>query len=162
MDGFSQRRLGSPGEMGVFDGAQFPNDPAAIDQFFRQQTPNTGDEPRTNEHRSFMGKTMAALLDRSGESILVTHSNSGQYGWFSGMEEPERVKAIVAYEPGQFGLPDNEPIEEVPASNKIASEVLKPILVPEAEFRKLTKMPIMVIFGDNIVDTPNENFNQEA
>lgn len=151
-----------PGEMTLFERVQFPNDPVAIDQFFRQQTPNTGDEPRTNEHRKFMGKTMSSLLDRTGESILVTHSNSGQYGWFSGMENPDNIKAIVAYEPGQFVLPDNEPVKEVPTDNKIASEVLNPILVPEAEFKKLTKMPIMVVFGDNIVDTPNENFNQEA
>ncbi|MDE5831827.1 MAG: alpha/beta fold hydrolase [Desulfovibrio sp.] len=151
-----------PGEMTLFEGVQFPDDPAAIDQFFRQQTPNTGDEPRTNEHRRFMGKTMGALLDRTGESILVTHSNSGQYGWFSGMENPEQIKAIIAYEPGQFVLPETEPVREIPTNNKIAQGVLDPIPVPEEEFKKLTKMPIMVIFGDNIVDEPNANFNQEA
>ena len=59
-------------------------------------------------------------------------------------------------------LPDNEPVKEVPTGNKIASEVLNPILVPASEFEKLTRMPILVVFGDNIVDTPNENFNQEA
>lgn len=116
--------------MTVFEGVQFPDNPAAIDQFFRQQTPNTGDEPRPNEHRQFMGKTMGALLDRAGESILVTHSNSGQYGWFSGMEKPEQIKAIIAYEPGQFVLPDTEPVRGVATNSKIASEVLNPILVP--------------------------------
>lgn len=151
-----------PGEPSLFEGVQFPGDAAAIDQFFRQQTPNTGDEPRTDEHRRFMGKTLGALLDRSGDSILVTHSNSGQYGWFSGMERPGEIKAIVACEPGQFVLPDNEPVKEVPTGNKIASEVLNPILVPVSEFEKLTRMPVLVVFGDNIVDTPNENFNQEA
>lgn len=151
-----------PDKMTGFEGVQFPDGPAAIDQFFRQQTPNTGDEPRTNEHREFMGKTMGSLLDRAGESILVTHSNSGQYGWFSGMERPDQIKAIVAYEPGQFVLPDTEPVREVATNNRMASEVLNPILVPEAKFKKLTKMPIMVVFGDNIVDMPNDNFNQEA
>lgn len=151
-----------PGNATLFDGVQFPDNPAAIDQFFRQQTPNTGDEPKTNEHRKYMGETMSKLIDRTGDAILVTHSNSGQYGWFSGMERPEQIKAIVAYEPGAFVFPDNEPLEDVPTDNKIASEALAPILVPTAEFEKLTKMPIVVVFGDNIVDTPHDNFNQEA
>lgn len=151
-----------PGDPSLFEGVQFPNDAAAADQFFRQQTPNTGDEPRTDEHRRFMGKTLAALLERAGESILVTHSNSGQYGWFSAMERPGEIKAIVAYEPGQFVLPDNEPVKDVPTDNRLAAEVLAPILVPASEFEKLTKMPILVVFGDNIIDTPSENFNQEA
>lgn len=69
---------------------------------------------------------------------------------------------MVAYEPGQFVLPDNEPVKHVATDKKIASEVLNPILVPASEFLKLTKMPIMVVFGENIVDSPNANFNQWA
>ncbi|WP_165077608.1 MULTISPECIES: alpha/beta fold hydrolase [unclassified Desulfovibrio] len=151
-----------PDDATLFDVTQFPASAGAIDQFFRQQTPNTGDEPRTNEHRKYMAETLRALLDRTGESVLVTHSNSGQYGWFSAMESPERLKAVVAYEPGQFVLPENEPFKEVPTDNKIAAEVLRPILVPESEFKKLAQMPILVIFGDNIADAPNADFNQEA
>lgn len=151
-----------PGEAGLFEDVQFPADPAAIDQFFSQQTPNTGDEPRTNEHRKFLAQNMAKLIDRTGDSILVTHSNSGQYGWFSGIERPDQIKAIVAYEPGQFVLPESEPVKDVPTSNKIASDVLAPIMVSEADFKKLAKMPILVIFGDNIANAPNDDFNQEA
>ena len=74
-----------PGKASLYPGVRFPSDPASIEQFFRQQTPDTGSEPRDNEHRAFMGKAMASLLERTGPAILVTHSNSGQYGWFAGM-----------------------------------------------------------------------------
>ncbi|MDE6735308.1 MAG: hypothetical protein K2J64_07585, partial [Desulfovibrio sp.] len=52
--------------------------------------------------------------------------------------------------------------QDVPTANKLAAEVLAPILVPASEFEKLTTMPILVVVGDNIIDTPSENFNQEA
>jgi pimeloyl-ACP methyl ester carboxylesterase len=42
---------------------------------------------------------LAALLDRIGESILLVHSQSGQYGWPLAQARPALVKAIVAAEP---------------------------------------------------------------
>lgn len=151
-----------PAAATVFPGVQFPVAPDSIDQFFRQQAPNTGMEPRNNEHRSFMGKSMASLLKRAGPSVLVTHSNSGQYGWFTGMEDPENLKAIVAYEPGQFVFPDDQPVPEIKAGNKLAGQVLGGIVVPVEEFKKLTKMPILVIYGDNISKEPSELFNVDV
>lgn len=146
----------------LFPGVQFPADAASIDQFFRQQTPNTGTEPRDNAHRAFMGKTMSQLLDRTGPGILVTHSNSGQYGWFSGMERPDQVKAIVAYEPGQVVFPDDEPVPHVDAGNELAGKMEEGVVVSASEFKKLTKMPILVVFGDNISDKPSEIFNVDV
>lgn len=151
-----------PGQATLFSGVQFSSNAASIDQFFRQQTPNTGDEPRDNQHRAFMGKTMSKLLERTGPAVLVTHSNSGQYGWFAGMAEADKVKAIVAYEPGQFVYPDNEPIADVPVKNKLAGEMLQGIKVPASEFKKLTSMPIVVIYGDNISSEPSDVFNVEV
>ena len=146
----------------LYPGAQFPGDAASIEQFFRQQTPNTGEEPRTNEHRAFMGQSMAALLERTGPAVLVTHSNSGQYGWFTGMAAPDGLKAIVAYEPGQFVFPDSEPVAEVPFKNPLAGEMLQGIVVPLEEFRKLTRMPILVVYGDNISSELSDVFNVEV
>ncbi|MDL2268040.1 alpha/beta fold hydrolase [Desulfovibrio sp. OttesenSCG-928-G15] len=141
---------------------QFPADPASIEQFFRQQTPNTGEEPRTNEHRAFMGKTMSALLDQTGPSVLITHSNSGQYGWFTAMSAPDKVKAVVAYEPGQLAFPEGERLADVPFRNELAGERLQPIFVSPEEFRQLTKMPIHVIYGDNISSELSDIFNVEV
>lgn len=151
-----------PGNPTLFKNTQFSATPAAIDQFFRQQTPNTGAEPRDNEYRKFMAETMEALVERIGPAILVTHSNSVQYDWFSGMNNPDEIRAIVAYEPGQFVFPNNEPVGEIPSKNDLASKMLVGIPVPPEEFNKLTKMPILVIYGDNIANEPSEIFNVEV
>ena len=42
----------------------------------------------------------AALLDRIGAAILLTHSQSGSFGWQIGDARPDLVKAILAIEPG--------------------------------------------------------------
>lgn len=141
---------------------KFPADPASIDQFFRQQTLNTGEEPRNNEHRAFMGNTMAALLQQAGPSVLITHSNSGQYGWFTAMAAPDLVKAVVAYEPGQLAFPEGEQLADVPFRNELAGELLQPVIVPMEEFQKLTRMPVIVIYGDNISSELSDIFNVEV
>lgn len=146
----------------LFPGIQFPSDAASIDQFFRQQTPDTGEEPRTDEHRKFMGETMVALLQRTGPAILITHSNSGQYGWFSAMAAPDKLKAIVAYEPGQFVFPEGEAQIEVPFQNELAGTTLQGLTVSLEEFKKLTQMPIVIIYGDNISTELSDVFNVEV
>ncbi|RZL13213.1 MAG: hypothetical protein EOO89_18005 [Pedobacter sp.] len=75
-----------------FPTTQFPKTPYAVDQFFRQQAPDNGEEPRTDEQRAFMGKTMAKLLEETGPAILITHSNSGQYGWATALEAVETIQ----------------------------------------------------------------------
>ncbi|KAL6716073.1 hypothetical protein ACLMJK_007035 [Lecanora helva] len=40
-----------------------------------------------------------ALLDKIGPAILVTHSQSGPYGWVAGDARPNTVKGIIAIEP---------------------------------------------------------------
>lgn len=146
----------------LFPGVQFPSDPASIEQFFRQQTPDTGEEPKTAEHRAFMGTTMAALLCQTGPSVLMTHSNSGQYGWATAMAAPELVKAIVAYEPGACVFPEGERPAEIPAGHKMVDVFQAPQIVPLKDFKKLTQMPILVVFGDNIGKETSEIFNVEV
>jgi pimeloyl-ACP methyl ester carboxylesterase len=41
----------------------------------------------------------AALLDKIGTAILLTHSQSGSFGWLLADARPKAVKAIVAIEP---------------------------------------------------------------
>jgi pimeloyl-ACP methyl ester carboxylesterase len=41
----------------------------------------------------------AALLDKIGPAILITHSQSGAFGWLLADARPETVKAIIAMEP---------------------------------------------------------------
>jgi len=41
----------------------------------------------------------SALLDKLGPSIVITHSQSGSFGWLLGDSRPKAVKGIVAIEP---------------------------------------------------------------
>lgn len=146
----------------MYPNVQFPRNAAAIEQFFRQQSPNTGEEPMTNEYRALLGRTMAELLKLTGPSILITHSNSGQYGWFTAMAAPELVKAIVAYEPGAFTFPEGERPADIPGKAENVDYHMAPRMVPLAEFEKLTRMPIIVIYGDNISKEPSDIFNVDV
>lgn len=46
-----------------------------------------------------MQKAGAALLDKIGPAILLTHSQSGPIGWLIGDARPDLVKAILSIEP---------------------------------------------------------------
>lgn len=65
----------------------------------------------------------------------------------------DKVKAIVAYEPG--GTPFIFPENEVPDSVETTFPLLKStaIGVPMNEFIKLTKVPIVIYYGDYIPTT---------
>ncbi len=76
-------------------GSGKPGDPA-FDQFFSSQMPAIQDftlQQRLNRD------AIVALLEKIGPSILVTHSQSGAFGWPVADARPELVKAIVAVEP---------------------------------------------------------------
>jgi pimeloyl-ACP methyl ester carboxylesterase len=72
-----------------------PGDPA-FDQFYSSQVPAIQDftlQQRLNRD------AIVALLEKIGPSILVTHSQSGAFGWPVADARPDLVKAIVAVEP---------------------------------------------------------------
>ena len=69
---------------------------AAFDNYFASNVPSM--EDRGMQSRMNVD-ALAALLDRVGPSIVVVHSQSGQYGWPLAQERPGLVKAIVAAEP---------------------------------------------------------------
>jgi pimeloyl-ACP methyl ester carboxylesterase len=128
-----------------FPGVQFSHDPETLNQFFRSMTPNTGPfdiDVITN--------AVSALFHKIGPGILVTHSQSGGLGWVTAMKNPN-VRAIVAYEPGSnFVFPEGE----VPAPMPSANGTLEGVPVPLADFMQLTKIPIVIYFGDNIPNEP--------
>lgn len=109
-----------------------------------------------------MGETVAELFDMTGPGILVTHSNSGQYGWETGMAAPDLVKAIVAYEPGAMAFPEEERPADIPWKAEGVAEAMAPRMVSMEKFLNLTKMPILIIYGDNIATEPSEVFNTDV
>ncbi len=140
----------------LFPGVQFSRDPKALDQFFRQMVPNTG--PFDMEVNS---DAVSALFDRIGPGILVTHSQSGTLGWRTAIKN-RNVRAIVSYEPGgNFSFPEGE----APEPMTHAGGTLKAVEVPLPDFMLLTKIPIVVYYGDNIggniAEKPSVNPGQD-
>lgn len=135
-----------------FPGVQFSRSPAALDQYFRQMTPNTGPfDP------ALVSDAVAALFDRTGPAILVTHSQGGGPGWLTAMKSGN-VRAIVSYEPGSgFTFPEGE----VPAPMPSASGPLEAVGVPLSSFLRLTRIPVIIYYGDNIPEQPHANPGQD-
>jgi hypothetical protein len=135
-----------------FPGVQFSRDPEALNQYFRQMTPNTGpfDAGVTSD-------AVAALFSKIGPGILVTHSQGGGPGWLTAVKS-RIVRAIVAYEPGSgFVFPNGE----VPPPMPSAGGTLEAVGVPLSQFIQLTKIPIIIFYGDNIPEQPHANPAQD-
>jgi hypothetical protein len=135
-----------------YPGVQFPKSAEALNQFFRQMAPNTGPfdlEVNTN--------AVSALFDKIGEGILVTHSHSGGQGWRTAIKN-KNIRGIVSYEPGSnFLFPEGE----VPVAIPYVGGQLRAIGVPMSEFIQLTKIPIIIYYGDYIPLEPTENPGQD-
>jgi pimeloyl-ACP methyl ester carboxylesterase len=134
-----------------YPNVSFSREPEALNQFFRQMVPNTGPyDVQVNV------AAVSALFAKIGPGILVTHSQSGALGWRTAARTPN-VRAIVSYEPGgDFIFPEGE-APSVPFGNR----TFTPPTVPLPEFQQLTKIPIVIYYGDNIPDQPSTNPGQE-
>ena len=76
-------------------GSGAPGDPV-FDQFFASQLPSIEDYA---EQQVLNRDALLALLEKIGPAILLTHSQSGAFGWPVADAKPDLVKAIVAVEP---------------------------------------------------------------
>jgi pimeloyl-ACP methyl ester carboxylesterase len=69
---------------------------SVFDQVVAAAMPGIGDWP---EVMTLSRDAIVALLQIIGPAVLLTHSQSGPYGWLVADSHPELVKAIVAVEP---------------------------------------------------------------
>jgi pimeloyl-ACP methyl ester carboxylesterase len=147
---FDQFRLGKWPD--YFQNVQFERSPETLDQFLRSVTPNTGPYDA-----NVISDAISALLDKTGPAILFTHSQAGGPGWLTAIKNTN-VKGIVALEPGSgFIFPEGE----VPADMPSAAGTLKGEAVPTADFEKLTKLPIIIYYGDNFPIEPTTERGQD-
>jgi hypothetical protein len=122
----------------------YPNtqiDTRLLDQVLRAAYPDNENFPDSFQLES---KAVAKLLDDIGPAILFTHSSSGQPGWLTVVESP-KVKAIVSFEPGTMVFPVGQIPTGCPGTQ---------LAFPPADYLKLTKIPILVIHGDNLATVP--------
>ena len=76
-------------------GKGVPGDPV-FDQFFASQVEDMSDLVALEDLNRGAG---IALLDKIGPAILLTHSQSGPFGWEIADSRPQLVKGVVAIEP---------------------------------------------------------------
>ncbi|MBI2715827.1 MAG: alpha/beta fold hydrolase [Rhizobiales bacterium] len=147
---FDQFRIGK--WPNYFDNVQFDRKPETLNQFFRSVTPNTGPYDA-----GVISDAMAALFDKIGPAILFTHSQAGGPGWLTAIKNPN-VKAIVAFEPGSgFIFPEGE----LPPAMPSAAGTLSPEAVSASDFQKLTRIPIVIYYGDNFPAEPTAERGQD-
>lgn len=136
----------------LYPGVQFAHDSESLNQFFRQMVPNTG--PFGMEAST---TAVSALFSRIGPGILVTHSHSGGMGWRTAIKNPA-IRAIVSFEPGSnFPFPEGE----LPVPVKHVGGLAGGVSTPLPEFMALTRIPILIYYGDNIPDKPTANPGQD-
>lgn len=149
---FTQFRLGNYPD--YFPDVQFPKDEVSLEQFYRQMTPNTG-----NFDAEIVSQAISKLFDRIGEGILITHSQGGGPGWMTAIKN-DKVKAIVAYEPySGFIFPKEELPNPINSSGLFGA--LSGAETSMEDFKKLTKIPIVIYYGDNISNEPTEIWNKD-
>lgn len=87
-------------------GSQFANNDEAVDQFFRQMTPDTGikSDMGADFDGEMVAKALAATVDKAyaitgKKPIVFTHSQGGRAGWLTA-KYTKNIAAIVTIEPG--------------------------------------------------------------
>ena len=127
-----------------YPGVQFAvNNKKALDEVFRIQYPEFNDA----ENENLESDALATLLQEIGPSIMLTHSSTGIRGWITGTKS-SNVAAIISYEPGTAVFPDTEMPPDIVRAD--GSKVPAGNAVPMADFLKLTKIPIQIVWGDYI------------
>lgn len=133
------------------EGVQFPTDSSSLDQFFRQMTPDISRHDMKTDLAA-----LDALFDRIGAGIIVTHSAGGFPGWMAAVANPN-IRAVVSYEPGGYIFPEGEVPDPMPG----LTGTLHGTGVPMSDFIKLTKIPIVLYFGDYIPEEVTDKLGGE-
>lgn len=138
-----------------YENSQFPQSEESLNQFFRQITPNTG-----AYDAQLIATDVAALMNKIGGGILITHSQGGEPGWHTAIKT-DKVRAIVSYEPGSgFVFPEGEVPEPLQTISPFGALGATSILL--ADFEKLTRFPIVIYYGDYISDKPSDNWAMDS
>lgn len=105
-----------PAQRRQLPGSQFPAE--GYDNFVKQNV------PRWTTTDQMILDAYIAELDRVGPSVLLFHSQAGQFGFKVAQARPDKVRALIAVEPAGIGDP--------------------------AQAAALKDIPILVVYGDNI------------
>ena len=122
-----------------FDGVQFPKDNA---EAWNQASRGRYLEFDTIENAQMQSDAAAKLMDRIGPSVAITNSAGGMRAILTAMKT-NNMAAIVMYENVGYIYPQGE-------GPGVPQTGFGPIEVPLDEFKKLTKVPMQMVWGDNV------------
>lgn len=132
-----------------FPDVAFSHDPAVLDQYFRNQYV----EFNTPMNVEIESDALAVLLEQLGEEhdrgpILHTHSSSASRG-LAVARKTDKLGGQIYWEPSAAPVfPEGELPPPLPRAD--GQQVAAGTAIPLDEFAKLTKFPILIIWGDNI------------
>lgn len=106
-----------PAKRVAHPGMRFPT--RSFDQFVKQFV------PRWTVNDAVTQKAYDALVQKMGPSVVMVHSQAGNFGFHAALAAPDKVKAVIAIEPA--GAP-----------------------APGPELDKLKGIPMLIIWGDYI------------
>ena len=122
-----------------FAGVQFPtNDPEAWNQASRARYL----EFDTIENARTQSDAAAKLMDKIGPSVALTNSAGGMRALLTALKTRNLV-GIVMYENVGYLYPNGE-------GPGVPETGFGPISVPLDEFKKLTRIPLQIVWGDNV------------
>lgn len=135
------------------------NDEAAMDEFIAGYGPLPADLAASE---TMDADRTAALLDRIGPAILITHSASGPDGWLVADRRPHLVKAIAAIEPMGPPFADIPNIGQMQWGPTAAPLNFEPAVARPDDLRSATpgtfKLPALVGLPILIVTAEASNF----
>ncbi len=122
-----------------FDGVQFPtDDPEAWNQAMRARY----QEFDSIANIELQSDAAAVLVDRIGPTVALTNSAGGLRALMTAIKS-DNIKGIVAYENVGYVFPEGE-------GPDIAQGPFGPIEVSLEDFLKLTRIPMQMVWGDNV------------
>ena len=151
---FIQFRLGMcaagtpPIVCNLYPGSQFPPGAVALDQFRRWGVQSVGPGDATLTLNDLL-----AIVNKIGPTVLFTHSASSLSGYEAAMQTPN-IRGIIGLESTGVPCPSDNPFP--PVVGNFGTTSCTP--VAPADFLKLTKVPILMEFGDSIPSAPSDYF----
>lgn len=127
-----------------FEGVQFPTKDA---EAWNQASRARYLEFDTIENAQMQSEAAAKLMDKIGPSVALTNSAGGMRALLTAIKTPKLV-GIVMYENVGYLYPKGE-------GPGIPQTGFGPIDVSLDDFKKLTKIPLQVVWGDNVEASAN-------
>jgi hypothetical protein len=121
-----------------FDGVQFPKDNA---EAWNQAMRGRYQEFDTIANAQLETDAAAVLADKIGPTVALTNSAGGLRALLTAMKS-DKIVGIVAYENVGYVYPEGQGPGTPPGA-------FGPIEVPLEQFKKLTRFPMQMVWGDN-------------